>query len=87
MGYSLFYWLVERGGVSRVMIQLYLAPVFSVVGGMFLLGERVTVETFVGGAAMLLAVWIATTKRKTSARVEPRSANRLYEATERTAVR
>jgi drug/metabolite transporter (DMT)-like permease len=87
MGYSLFYRLVEKGGVSRVMIQLYLAPVFSVVGGMILLGESVTVETFVGGAAMLLAVWIATTKRKTSTPVEPRSAGRLSEATERTAVR
>ena len=87
MGYSLFYWLVEKGGVSRVMIQLYLAPVFSVVGGMILLGESVTMETFVGGAAMLFAVWIATTQRKTSTRVEPRSAGSLSEATEQTVVR
>jgi drug/metabolite transporter (DMT)-like permease len=65
MGYSLFYTLVEKGGVSRVMIQLYLAPVFSVVGGMLLLGESVTVYTFLGGAAMLLAVWIATASRRT----------------------
>jgi terminal-alkyne amino-acid exporter len=64
-GYSLFYTLVERGGVSRVMIQLYLAPVFSVVGGMLLLGEKVTIETFLGGAAMLLAVWIATSRKRT----------------------
>jgi len=63
MGYSLFYILVEKGGVSRVMIQLYLAPVVSVIGGMLLLGESVTLETFLGGAAMLIAVWIATTKR------------------------
>jgi len=66
MGYSLFYTLVEKGGVSRVMIQLYLAPVFSVVGGMLLLGESVILATFLGGAAMLLAVWIATAKRRTS---------------------
>jgi drug/metabolite transporter (DMT)-like permease len=65
MGYSLFYTLVEKGGVSRVMIQLYLAPVFSVIGGMLLLGESVTLETFLGGGAMLLAVWIATTKKRT----------------------
>jgi drug/metabolite transporter (DMT)-like permease len=65
MGYSLFYTLVEKGGVSRVMIQLYLAPVFSVVGGMLLLGESVTIETLLGGGAMLLAVWIATTKKRT----------------------
>jgi drug/metabolite transporter (DMT)-like permease len=65
MGYSLFYTLVEKGGVSRVMIQLYLAPLFSVIGGMLLLGENVTLETFLGGGAMLLAVWIATSKRRT----------------------
>jgi len=65
MGYSLFYILVEKGGVSRVMIQLYLAPVFSVVGGMLLLGESVTIGTLLGGAAMLLAVWIATERRRT----------------------
>jgi drug/metabolite transporter (DMT)-like permease len=65
MGYSLFYTLVGKSGVSRVMIQLYLAPVFSVVGGMILLGESITVETVLGGAAMLLAVWIATMKSRT----------------------
>jgi drug/metabolite transporter (DMT)-like permease len=64
MGYSLFYILVGKGGVSRVMIQLYLAPVFSVVGGMLVLGETVTIDTFLGGTAMLLAVWIATTRKK-----------------------
>jgi len=66
MGYSLFYVLVEKGGVSRVMIQLYLAPVFSVVGGMLLLGESVTRGTLLGGAAMLLAVWIATPEEEPS---------------------
>ena len=65
MGYSLFYTLVEKNSVPRVMIQLYLAPVFSVVGGMLLLGESVSLETFLGGGAMLLAVWIATTRRRT----------------------
>jgi drug/metabolite transporter (DMT)-like permease len=64
VGYSLFYVLVGRGGLSRVMIQLYLAPVFGVVGGALLLGEGVTIETFVGGSAMLLAVWIATARKK-----------------------
>jgi drug/metabolite transporter (DMT)-like permease len=65
MGYSLFYILVERGGILRVMIHFYLAPVFSVVGGMLLLGESLTLKTFLGGAGLLLAVWIATTKRRT----------------------
>ena len=63
-GYSMFYTLVGRVGVSRLMIQLYLAPVVSVVGGVLLLGETVTTDTMLGGALMLLAVWLATTRRK-----------------------
>jgi len=64
-GYSLFYTLVGRGGVSRAMIQLYLAPVVGVIGGMLLLGETVTVGTILGGALILSAVWIATTGKRT----------------------
>jgi len=64
MGYSVFYTLVGRVGVSRLMIQLYLAPVVSVVGGVALLGESVTAATVLGGGLMLLAVWLATTKGK-----------------------
>jgi len=64
IGYSLFYILVGKGGVSRVMIQLYLAPVFGVLGGMLILGENVTIDTLVGGALMLIAVWVATAKRR-----------------------
>lgn len=65
MGYSLFYTLVGRGGVSRVMIQLYLAPVVGVIGGMLLLGETLTIGTILGGALILSAVWIATTGKRT----------------------
>lgn len=68
IGYSLFYTLVEKVGVSRIMIQLYLAPVFSVVGGVLLLGENVTTDIVLGGAAMLLAVWIATARKENPVR-------------------
>ena len=60
LGYMLFYTLVSRGAVSRLAIQLYLIPIVSVVGGVFLLGESVTVFTVVGGATMLAAVALAT---------------------------
>ena len=63
-GYSMFYTLVGRVGVSRLMIQLYLAPVVSVVGGVLLLGETVSGYTLLGGGLMLLAVWLATMRRK-----------------------
>jgi drug/metabolite transporter (DMT)-like permease len=63
LGYSLFYTLVGRGKVSTLSIQLYLAPVVSVVGGALLLGEAVTAYTVAGGALLLAAVGLATTRR------------------------
>ena len=48
-----------------MMVQLYLVPVVSVVGGAIILQESVTVLTVLGGAAMLIAVWIATGAGKT----------------------
>ena len=61
--YSLFFRLVERSGVSRLMIQLYLVPVVGVVGGVLLLGETITASTFLGGALIMFAVWLATRKK------------------------
>lgn len=62
IGYLLFYMLISRGAVSRVSIQLYLAPIASVVGGALLLGEPVTAAMIIGGAMMLAAVALATWK-------------------------
>jgi drug/metabolite transporter (DMT)-like permease len=60
LGYMLFYSLVSRNAVSRLSIQLYVAPIVSVVGGALLLGESVTTFTAIGGATMLAAVALAT---------------------------
>lgn len=60
LGYLLFYTLVSRGAVSKLTIQLYLAPVVSVIGGAVLLNESVTVLMVIGGGMMLLAVALAT---------------------------
>jgi drug/metabolite transporter (DMT)-like permease len=58
----LYYTLMKRKAVSRLSIQLYLAPIVSVIGGALLLGESVTIFTVVGGAIMLAAVALATSK-------------------------
>ena len=60
LGYLLYYGVVSRRTVSRLSIQLYLIPVVSVVGGVLLLGESVTVLTIIGGAMMLFAVALTT---------------------------
>jgi len=60
LGYTLFYTLIRHKAVSTISIQLYLAPIVSVVGGVMLLGESVTTFTVIGGALMLAAVALAT---------------------------
>ena len=60
LGYTLFYTLIRNKAVSTISIQLYLAPIVSVVGGVMLLGESVTTFTVIGGALMLAAVALAT---------------------------
>lgn len=64
-GYLLFYTLVSRGAVSRLSVQLYLAPIVSVVGGALLLNEGVTIFTVAGGALLLIAVALVTGVQKT----------------------
>jgi len=64
-GYLLFYTLVSRGAVSRLSVQLYLAPIVSVVGGVLLLNEGVTIFTAAGGALLLIAVALVTGVRRT----------------------
>ena len=60
LGYMIFYTLVNRGAVSRLAVQLYLIPLVGVIGGVVLLGESISMFTIAGGAAVLLAVAIAT---------------------------
>ena len=62
LGYLLFYTLVSRKAVSKLSIQLYLIPIVSVVGGALLLSEPVTTFTAIGGAMMLVAVALATSR-------------------------
>ncbi len=63
-GYMLFYTMIEKGGVAKVSVQLYLVPVVGIVSGAIILGESVTVITIAGGAAMLIAVALTTIKGK-----------------------
>jgi drug/metabolite transporter (DMT)-like permease len=64
LGYLMFYTMVGRGRISTLTVQLYLAPVVSVIGGVILLQESLTPFTLIGGAAMFIAVWLATSARK-----------------------
>lgn len=53
LGYGLWYTLIRRHPVSQVAPFLLLMPVFSVIGGVALLGERPTLQIALGGAAVI----------------------------------
>ncbi len=60
----IFYTLVGRQMVSRLIVQLYIVPLVSVVGGVIILGEQLSVATVAGGAMLLLTVGLATWARR-----------------------
>lgn len=59
LSYALLYVLFKTRTVSSVSIQLYIAPIISVVGGVLLLHETFSVFTVVGGLLLLAAVGLS----------------------------
>jgi O-acetylserine/cysteine efflux transporter len=55
-GYGLWYSLIRRHPVGQVAPFLLLLPVFSVIGGVILLGERLSLHVALGGAAVIAGV-------------------------------
>ena len=60
VGYTIFFTLVSRGALSKLSVQLYLIPLVSVIGGVVLLGEGLSIYTIAGGALLLSAMALAT---------------------------
>lgn len=56
LGYGLWYSLVRRHPVGQVAPFLLLLPVFSVIGGIVLLGESLTLHVALGGAVVIAGV-------------------------------
>ena len=59
----ILYTLISNRSVSTLSVQLYLIPTVSLVGGILLLGESITVLTLVGAAFLLAATGLATRKK------------------------
>jgi O-acetylserine/cysteine efflux transporter len=70
LGYSLWYGLIGRHPVSRVGPFLLLMPVFSVLGGVILLGETLTPRIALGGAAVIAGVAVIMVRRSVAAVIE-----------------
>jgi drug/metabolite transporter (DMT)-like permease len=58
----ILYLLIGNRSVSRLSIQLYIVPLVSLIGGIVLLGESVTILTILGGILMFTGVALATRK-------------------------
>ncbi len=64
LAYAMWYRLLGLYPVSRVMPFLLLLPLTSVAGGVLALGDNLTVNMIVGGAAILLGIAIINTSHK-----------------------
>ncbi len=63
LGYALWYSLIGRHPVSRIGPFLLLMPVFSVLGGVTLLGESLTLRVAVGGLIVIAGVGVILVRR------------------------
>jgi drug/metabolite transporter (DMT)-like permease len=58
----LYFELVKTHGAGRAALVQYLLPLFTTAYGIVLLGERASVQLVLGGAVVLVGVWLATSK-------------------------
>jgi drug/metabolite transporter (DMT)-like permease len=58
----ILYLLIGNRSVSRLSIQLYIVPLVSLIGGIVLLGESLTILTVLGAILMFTGVALATRK-------------------------
>ena len=56
LGYGIWYRVLSRNPVSKVMPVLLLLPVFTIISSMLLLGERPSPMIFLGGAVVIVGV-------------------------------
>ena len=60
----IWYKVIRWGDLSRVIFFIFLLPVFSVLLGYVLLGERLEVIQLLAGGLLLLGVWISQRSKK-----------------------
>ena len=65
LAYGLWYRLLGHYSVNQVMPFLLLLPVTSVIGGIFFLGETLTVKITIGGCLAIFGVALITIQRST----------------------
>jgi drug/metabolite transporter (DMT)-like permease len=58
VAFSVYVWLLEHAPISRVATYAYVNPAVAVVLGAAVLGEPVSLTTLIGGATIIVAVWL-----------------------------
>ena len=58
-GFWAWQWGVSRVGANRVLVYQYLITLVGVASGVALLGESLTINKILGGAVILLGVYLA----------------------------
>ena len=58
LGYGIWYRVLSRNPVSKVMPVMLLLPVFTITSSMLFLGEQPTLMIFIGGAVVIGGVFL-----------------------------
>ena len=63
IGYALWYSLLKRYSVNQTMPFTLLLPFFGVLSGVLMIGERLTVETLIGGLLTVAGIAVIVLRR------------------------
>jgi O-acetylserine/cysteine efflux transporter len=69
LGHGLYFWLIQRHPVSKVMPYLLLAPVFAIVLGVLFHGDTLGPRLLLGGAMVLGGVLVIGLRAQVKSRV------------------
>ena len=62
IGYSVWYWALSKKEASRTATFVYFIPISGMVGAYFFLGEIPGILAILGGALVLLGIWLVNRK-------------------------
>jgi drug/metabolite transporter (DMT)-like permease len=71
VAYLLYFRLLAELGATGGMTVIFVVPVFGVLWGAVFLGEAIHLATVLGGAVILVSVWLITRTPATSGPAEP----------------
>ena len=63
VGYGVWYYMIDKYETNQTMPFTLLVPVVGVLGGVFALGERMTLQIGLGGFATIVGVAIIVLRR------------------------